>query len=156
MNHAKRKFKPFKKIWERETHGCLQSIGLWNVSAYLQVDSSVIELIIALGSEHTNLTCKSTFKKKRGGWFRDMWKMGMKYNRTSNTSYLSFSRLICKITYGSVCKLMSMIPTWITQWESGKLESLCQTTTHTETRPYMMRIDDKGNPPNPTLYLFLF
>ena len=67
MNHAKRKFKPFKKIWERETHGCLQSIGLWNVSAYLQVDSSVIELIIALGSEHTNLTCKSTFKKKEGG-----------------------------------------------------------------------------------------
>lgn len=36
--------------------GCLQSIGLWSVSAYLQVDSSVIELITALDSEHTNLT----------------------------------------------------------------------------------------------------
>lgn len=46
-----------RKRWrEKDPYGCEQSIGAWMVSAYLQVDISVIELIIALGSEHTNLT----------------------------------------------------------------------------------------------------
>lgn len=43
---------------EGETYICLQSVGHRTVSAYLHVDSSVIELIMALGgSEQTNLTC---------------------------------------------------------------------------------------------------
>lgn len=53
---------------ERDTYGCLQSVGHWTVSAYLQVDSSVIELIIALVSAHTNLTCKWKQEKIEHKW----------------------------------------------------------------------------------------
>jgi len=47
--------KTSKKDAQR-TYGCLHSVGHCTVSAYLQVEISVIELIIVLGSEHTNLT----------------------------------------------------------------------------------------------------
>ena len=50
-----------------ETHGCLQSLGHWIVTAYLHVDTSVIELIMALPSEHTNLTYKMPYEV-RTGW----------------------------------------------------------------------------------------
>lgn len=41
-------------------YGCLQSVGHCTVRAYLHVDNSVIEVIIALGSAQINLTCKVT------------------------------------------------------------------------------------------------
>ena len=96
--------KTSKKDGKRErTYGCLHSCGHCTVSAYLQVEISVIELIIALGSEHTNLTY---FKNMTSVW----WGKEEKDPDVCNFSYLGLSWLICKITYGAISILMSMIP----------------------------------------------
>ena len=41
------------------TNGFLQSIGLWIVTTYLQEEISLTELISTVGSEQTNLTCRT-------------------------------------------------------------------------------------------------
>jgi hypothetical protein len=59
----------FTKNGEKEsTYGCLHSVGTWTVSAYLQVEISVIELIIARGSEQTNLTCDNNNNNMKSVW----------------------------------------------------------------------------------------
>lgn len=86
------------------TYGCLHSEGHCTVSAYLQVEISVIELIIALGSEHTNLTYNKNMKS--------IWWGTQEKTQISAISYLSLSWLICKIACCSISILMSMIPEW--------------------------------------------
>lgn len=88
------------------TYGCLHKVGHWIVRAYLQVESSVIELIIGLGSEHTNLTCDENLISV---W---LWKKGKKNTKVFGNSYFSLSWLICKVTWGTICILMSMVPAW--------------------------------------------
>lgn len=83
----------------------MQSVGHRTVSAYLHVDSSVKELIMALGSEQTNLTCnviKNQYQELEGG--------GEVTRKSLITLYLGFSWLICEIAHGSIGVVMSMIP----------------------------------------------
>ena len=84
------------------TYGCLHKVGHWTVRAYLQVDSSVMEVTIALVSAHTNLTCIEKF-------FMNKWILNSQKSADTRL-YLDFSRRSCKITGGPIGEYMRVIP----------------------------------------------